>query len=94
MSLPETYRSGLHMARVLSSYIDCPHRVQHEVRSSFFDAPGIPAIKAMRAAHLKPRHDANPACPHEGYWPDEASRQAESANRAFVQSLVSEGMHS
>lgn len=90
MSLPDTYNTGHHMARVLSSYIDCPFRVRREVLQMFLNAPNVDEVRAMRARYLRNREPA--PCDeaygaHEGYWPDEASRQAENDNRRFVAAL-------
>jgi hypothetical protein len=94
MSLPETYRTGHHMARVLTRYIDDPFRVRREVMQMFLNAPNIDEVRAMRARHLR-EIAATPErichSPSDGYWPDQASRQAENDNRRFVEALSAAG---
>ncbi len=94
MSLPDTYRTGHHMARVLSSYIECPFRVRREVMQVFNDAPNVEEVRAMRARFIRNR-DAVPTrevySAHEGYYPLDASRQAENDNRRFVAALFAAG---
>lgn len=95
MSLPETYRTGHHMARVLSSYIDDPFRVRREVMQMFHNAPNVDEVRAMRQRYLRKR-DTVPAREafgaHEGYWPDDASRRAEADNQRFVEALFAAGV--
>lgn len=91
MSLPETYKSGHHMARVLSSYIDCPSRVRREVLQMFPKAPNAEEVQAMRARYLRERNPAPSKAAwsaHEGYYPMDVSRQAENDNKRFVQALI------
>ncbi len=92
MSLPDTYKSSRHMARVLTSYIDCPHRVRREIVTMFPSTPlCIETIRKIRAKHLAeravmPEKDAYK--PHEGYYPDQVSRTAEYDNARFVARLT------
>lgn len=91
MSLPDTFRTPHKMARVLASYIDCPRRIRSEVLACFLTAPHVSTIAEYRREHLRPKRDEIEPCqPHDGYWPDEASRQAERANREYVRRLTSE----
>ncbi len=91
MSLPDTYQSSRHMARVLTSYIDCPHRVRREIVTMFPSTPlCVETIRKIRAGHLARRTTApdKPSFkPHEGHYPAEVSRLAEDANARFVERL-------
>lgn len=90
MSLPDSHRSSVSMARVLASYIDCPARIRREVQQSFNDAPCLETIRGYRAAHLR-RRDQRPSYkPHEGYYPDAAYDAAAQASDEFLRRIQHE----
>jgi hypothetical protein len=88
--LPEQrHDSPMHMARALVTYLKCPREVRRAILQEFGSSPGITSIERMRADYLerKARPDPDPAKPHEGYYPLEASKLAELSNGAFLLSL-------
>jgi hypothetical protein len=81
----EAHSSSASMARVLVQYIADPYEVRRQVRREFLDAPGIEAIRAMRARHLRP----GPPPISFKLQEDRYAEFMESANAAFVRALRS-----
>lgn len=94
--LPEArHADGLAMAKALVTYMDDPRAVQLAVRSEFdCTARGISlhTIRQLRKAHLEGQlePDEEPHKLHEGYYPEQAARKLEDANRRFLAALERE----
>lgn len=88
--LPEAHADPMAMARSLVTYIDCPDRVFRAVRGEFGTSPCHETIRQLRASHLKPVAHSEPWKPHDGYYPGEAVKAADRANRLFLLRLEAE----
>lgn len=85
--LPETHRSSFAMARVLTSYMDCPYAVQRRIREDFTTYPNIEVIRGLRQRHLEGparRRKIEASKPHDGYYPADASDGLTKTNAAFL----------
>jgi hypothetical protein len=89
MSTTDFYHSSERMARVLSSYMNCPERIRSEILTYFPTAPQVDVIAGFRQEHLNYRPEQPEAFkPHDGYYPGDAYDAAEVANARFVDALL------
>lgn len=91
--LPETgFEKSADMARVLVTYIDCPHAVLERLREDFCKPPTLGTIRRYRNEYLAglKRPEEAPHKPHEGYYPAEVSRNAEEASKRLLAALERE----
>lgn len=88
--LPDMHRSSREMARVLTTYMDDPRKVRSAILIEFERSPSLCEIQRLRKDHLaggRRKRRLAPACPHDGYWPSEASERAAAANQIFLERL-------
>lgn len=88
--LPETHRSSAAMARVLATYMDDPLAIRSAILTNFDRSPSLYEIRKLRADHLEGRgrrRQQQAICPHDGYWPAEASERAAAVNETFLRRL-------
>lgn len=88
--IPETHTDPMAMARALVTYIDCPDRVFKAVRAEFDSAPCHRTIQQMRESYLRPMAQVEAWKPHDGYYPDEVSKQAAKTSLMFLARLEAE----
>lgn len=85
--IPETYATPSAMARTLSSYIECPHRVRALVCEHFGLSRGlsVETIRRMRERHLRPAPMVS--APTSPWSAQEESDKLAAANDRFVAAL-------
>jgi hypothetical protein len=91
--LPETgFDKSTDMAKVLVTYMDDAHAIRARLREDFHCPPTLSTIRRYRNEHLAglERAPEAPHKAHEGYYPDEVSRNAEERNKRFVEALERE----
>ena len=90
----EGWRSSVDMARALSSYIDCPHRILSILRENFAgnQFPTVERIRAMRAEHLAPKQDdvGLRTHPADAYYHHEVSARLDERNQRFLERIAIE----
>ena len=85
----QSYASGLAMAKVLVSYIDCPHRVRSAILCEFNTAPALGTIERMRADYLtaKPADIGLRTRPADAYYPHQEGDKLATINERFLMRL-------
>lgn len=86
------FDSSVDMARVLVTYMDDAHAIRARLREDFHSPPTLTTICRYRREYLSSleRPSEAPHKVHEGYYPAQVSRNAEEANKRFVQALEAE----
>ena len=87
---PPGHATSLAMAKVLVTYLDCPHAIHREILAQFDRPPAIHTIRNLRATYVRRRDMAcQPAFhPEDTYRPDRTA--AEEASKRFLAAIQAE----